>query len=80
MVSAPLSSYLGIDFGTSGARAIAIDTQETIQAQIHYPFNQQTPQIWQAALFYLLQNLPLNVRKSLQYEALNLDSVYLKKF
>ena len=71
MVSAPLSSYLGIDFGTSGARAIAIDTQETIQAQIHYPFNQQTPQIWQAALFYLLQNLPLNVRKSLQRIAIN---------
>ncbi|ELS04126.1 pentulose/hexulose kinase [Xenococcus sp. PCC 7305] len=33
-----MNYYLGIDFGTSGARAIAIDQATTIATQVKYPF------------------------------------------
>ncbi len=54
--------YLGIDFGTSGARAIAIDRQLQIRASIDYPFSDITldnlASSWQTALYALLDRIP----------------------
>jgi sugar (pentulose or hexulose) kinase len=58
-------SYLGIDFGTSGARAIAIDGDNNLQTQIDYPFTSQTPLSWHTALDYLLTNLPESIKNNL---------------
>nr|WP_242041854.1 FGGY-family carbohydrate kinase [Alkalinema sp. FACHB-956] len=62
--------FLGIDFGTSGARAIAIDTQGDIQAQVALPYpepqaNQPLAASWQQTLDALLIQLPLPVRARL---------------
>jgi D-ribulokinase len=55
---------LGIDFGTSGARAIAIDAAGQIQAQSTVDFagwqsaQPQSPGLWRSALFDLLNQIP----------------------
>ncbi len=67
-----MSFYLGIDFGTSGARAIAIDDNKEIQAQTQNNFQQgQSPGLWQETLFTLLAQLPLIVRENLSAIAIN---------
>lgn len=55
---------LGIDFGTSGARAIALNSEGSCQAEAHYTFAPGPPLSpqWQAALFNLLEQLPQVVR------------------
>ncbi|TVQ42068.1 MAG: carbohydrate kinase [Gloeocapsa sp. DLM2.Bin57] len=59
--------YLGLDFGTSGARAIAINEKKEIVAQGSYSWNQpHSSQEWQEALWYLLAELPRDIRKNLQ--------------
>lgn len=62
---------LGIDFGTSGARAIAIDGDGTIQAQASLSLAAQTAENWQTALFELLHQLPVSVRQRLRGIAIN---------
>lgn len=61
--------FLGIDFGTSGARAIAIDYSGTVCAQAQYSFvNSPLASVvndWQVALFSLLESIPLAVRRQL---------------
>ncbi|WNZ21851.1 FGGY-family carbohydrate kinase [Leptolyngbya sp. NK1-12] len=64
-------TFLGIDFGTSGARAIVINLQGDIQSQATRPFTQQTTTIWQASLFELIQQLPVPLRQSLRAIAIN---------
>ncbi|MEM9567243.1 MAG: FGGY-family carbohydrate kinase [Cyanobacteria bacterium P01_E01_bin.34] len=66
--------FLGLDFGTSGARAIAIDASGCIQAQARctYP----TPSInvaldWQSTLWTLLDRLPPNCRQQVQAIAID---------
>ncbi len=70
-----MNVFLGIDFGTSGARAIAIDPQGTIQAQAQYPFNLSTskdlPIIWQGALFALIEQIPSQFRQEIRAIAIN---------
>lgn len=63
--------WLGIDFGTSGARAIAINPQQQIVAQHQQPFTEQRPSIWQSALEGLILALPPDIRQGLQAIALN---------
>lgn len=70
MTNSPVSDKkmectLGLDFGTSGARAIAIDPTGKIRSQADYPFPPSAsanPDLWRTALFYLLdrtrQQLP----------------------
>jgi D-ribulokinase len=55
---------LGIDFGTSGARAIVLNAEGIPQAETNYTFDQGRPscQQWQIALFSLLEQLPRAVR------------------
>jgi D-ribulokinase len=63
---------LGIDFGTSGARAIVIDSQGIIQAQVAQSFtNPADPKIWQTTLFHLLGQIPLHIRQLVKSIALN---------
>ncbi len=62
---------LGIDFGTSGARAIAIDAQGEIVAQSRVNDLDQTPQAWRSALESLLSDLPQTVRSQIVGIAIN---------
>jgi xylulokinase len=66
-----MSFFLGIDFGTSGARAVAIDSAKIIQAQTQVNFVQQSPRQWQQALGQLLAKLPQKVRENLSAIAIN---------
>jgi D-ribulokinase len=70
-----MNLYLGIDFGTSGARAIVIDSTETIQAQatcrFTHPPSSNLPTAWKMALFNLFEQLPASLRSQIQKIALN---------
>jgi sugar (pentulose or hexulose) kinase len=77
--------YLGIDFGTSGARAIALsDPQGTavtppdrtlaeIQFQTSRPFTQSEnlPALWQNTLFHLIDQIPKTIRSQIRAIAIN---------
>ncbi|MEB3294357.1 MAG: FGGY-family carbohydrate kinase [Synechococcales bacterium] len=63
MVSA---SFVGIDFGTSGARAIALSTTGEILATVRSRDWGLDCAAWQRSLFDLLAQLPLAVRQTLQ--------------
>ena len=70
-----MNFYLGIDFGTSGARAIAIDRQrkiiDTQQSSFGSIPSHQLAQTWQDTLFELITQIPLQVRKNIQAIAIN---------
>ena len=90
-----MNFYLGLDFGTSGARAIAIDAGGKIYAEVCYPFEgsqhaipasayaeaptsslQKPPQlklssIWQSALFSLIAQIPLEIRREVKAIAID---------
>lgn len=67
--------FLGIDFGTSGARATVIDNEACIQAQMRYPWEiRAVPDwvdVWQTALFTLLASIPEQVRREIRAIAIN---------
>lgn len=69
--------YLGIDFGTSGARAVAIDPDAHILAGAEYPFNagsrvsEPLPSLWRRALFSLICQISPEIRGSLERIAIN---------
>ncbi|OKH37091.1 carbohydrate kinase [[Phormidium ambiguum] IAM M-71] len=66
--------YLGIDFGTSGARAIVIDSTGIIQAESQYLFtdlNDSLTTIWQQALFSLIAEIPEGIRGGICAIAIN---------
>lgn len=58
--------YLGLDFGTSGARASLIDDAGIPQFQHVVTFNENTWQEWLAALRQLLAAIPAELRHRLQ--------------
>ncbi|MEO1591362.1 MAG: FGGY-family carbohydrate kinase [Cyanobacteria bacterium J06632_22] len=60
--------YLGIDFGTSGARAIAINQSRGIVAQVQqvYASAVTLPESWRKTLWSLLADLPVQVRQRCQ--------------
>lgn len=62
---------LGIDFGTSGARAIVINHEGEIQARISLSSLEVSTNAWRTALFTLLQNVPISIRKGIQSIAIN---------
>ena len=70
-----MAYYLGIDFGTSGARAIAIDESRNIVEIGQIEFNNLAPetlaQTWQETLFALIRQIPVEVKKKLQAIAIN---------
>jgi len=59
-----MNFYLGIDFGTSGARAVVIDINGIIQAEAQYPFaaTADLAESWQTALFALIEQIPQRLR------------------
>ena len=66
--------YLGIDFGTSGARAMVIDDDACIQAETRYSFEDSSavmPSIWQQALFMLVEQIPEGLRREIKAIAIN---------
>jgi D-ribulokinase len=66
--------YLGIDFGTSGARAIAINTHKQIQAETHIRFEQPPPDLadyWRTTLFKLICQVPPDIRQNIQSIAID---------
>ncbi len=70
-----MNIYLGIDFGTSGARAIAIDAEKTIVARGQYPFTDSGADsgaiAWQKALFAIIEQIPQPIRR--QIKAIAID-------
>ena len=69
---------VGIDFGTSGARIIAIDAARNIRAEARYSFDNATINksnnlavLWQNALFSLIEQLPITVRREVKAIAIN---------
>lgn len=61
--------YLGIDFGTSGARGIVIDATGVIQAEAQYTFA-ATPlaeltATWQNTLYQLIEQIPTPIRQEI---------------
>ncbi len=71
----PQAYYLGIDFGTSGARGIVIDEQRQIITQVKDDFvnvsEAQLISIWQKALETLIEQIPLKIRRQIQAIAIN---------
>ncbi|MBW4682669.1 MAG: FGGY-family carbohydrate kinase [Microcoleus vaginatus WJT46-NPBG5] len=70
-----MNFYLGIDFGTTGARVVAIDAAGTLHAEAQYPFNtgdlDNLPALWQTALLTLISQIPQQVRRDLKAIAIN---------
>jgi sugar (pentulose or hexulose) kinase len=69
-----MDCYLGIDFGTSGARGIVIDEAESIVAETkeNYSINEDNlAQIWQNTLVNLIISIPLEIRSKIRAIALN---------
>lgn len=69
--------FLGLDFGTSGARACAIDTAKTLvwDQRIAYPHpDKQHPGDWRNALHALLTRLPEDIAAALQGIAIDATS------
>ncbi len=72
-----MNLYLGIDFGTTGARSTVIDSQGTIHCETEYTFankGQQQPElpsVWQNTLWDLIEQIPPTIRH--QVRAIALD-------
>lgn len=66
---------LGIDFGTSGARAIVIDIEGTIKAEARYAFEAQAAAdwvtTWHKGLFSVIEQLPLELRSRISAIAID---------
>ncbi len=67
---------LGIDFGTSGARAIALNsTQASVIAQSSYQFQNAKetadPKIWEQVLYQLIEAIAPQIRAQIHRIAIN---------
>ncbi|WP_445172847.1 hypothetical protein [Microcoleus sp.] len=84
-----MNLYLGIDFGTTGARSTVIDSQGTIHYESKYTFahngQQQTelPSVWENALWDSIEQIPPTIRNQVRAIALDGTSstimLYLNK-
>lgn len=66
--------YLGLDFGTSGARACVLDAQQQVVHEDRFRYQNpalQTPDDWREALHQLLRRLPAEIASRLQRIAVN---------
>ncbi|HEY9881331.1 MAG TPA: FGGY-family carbohydrate kinase [Leptolyngbyaceae cyanobacterium] len=61
------SLALGIDFGTSGARAAVIDLEQAVLTQVRcaYPSSDSLAESWRQTLFTLLDQIPVNLREQI---------------
>jgi len=72
-----MKHFLGLDFGTSGARACAIDTAQSIVWEQRIAYTDaasQTPLDWRTALHTLLGALPKHIAASLHGMAIDATS------
>ena len=64
-----MSLYLGLDFGTSGARSLVLDRGGTVHFQASYPFTNRlsvaTSTEWQTALVSLIKQIPQPLRSQI---------------
>jgi len=72
-----MNLYLGIDFGTTGARSTVIDSQGTIHSETEYTFanngqqHPELPSVWQNALWDSIEQIPPAIRN--QVRAIAID-------
>jgi len=73
-----MNFYIGIDFGTSGARAVVINAAGIVKAEAQSSFDAETltkpdslATNWQQTLFSLIEQIPLDVRRNVKAIALN---------
>ncbi|WP_293358400.1 MULTISPECIES: FGGY-family carbohydrate kinase [unclassified Microcoleus] len=70
-----MNLYLGIDFGTTGARSTIIDSQGTIHCETECTFagaqQPELPSVWQNALSAVIEQIPATIRN--QVSAIALD-------
>jgi len=70
-----MKTFLGIDFGTSGCRAVVIDLEENIHLETVITFSESFSlnciKIWKQSLFELFANIPQDLSKSIRAIAIN---------
>jgi D-ribulokinase len=77
-----MNLYLGIDFGTTGARSTVIDVTSKIHSETEFTFEgdraipsgqpqPELPKAWQTALFGVIEQIPLDIRS--QVRAIAID-------
>ncbi|MDJ0516742.1 MAG: FGGY-family carbohydrate kinase [Trichodesmium sp. MO_231.B1] len=70
-----MNLYLGLDFGTSGARGVVIDSNFQVKAQTQYTWKNseenKLPHVWQKALFSLISHIPEKIRKEIRAIAID---------
>ena len=67
-----MNFYIGVDFGTSGARAVAIDSTAVVCAQTNAELTDPADWAgWQRALFSLIEQLPQACRTGARSIAIN---------
>lgn len=70
-----MNFYLGIDFGTTGARSTIIDSQGTIHCETAYTFAdaqpRELPSVWQNALWAVIEQIPATIRNQVRTIALD---------
>lgn len=70
-----MNLYLGIDFGTSGARAVVINAEGVIQSETKYSFTEASSPpaavTWKRALFALIEQIPQEIRTGIKAIAIN---------
>jgi D-ribulokinase len=65
-------AWLGLDFGSSGARAVVIDDRDEVLAQGRYEFSgEQSASLWRTALYELIGQIPFTIRRRLAAIALD---------
>ncbi|NEQ78203.1 MAG: FGGY-family carbohydrate kinase, partial [Okeania sp. SIO2C9] len=66
---------LGLDFGTSGARAVVIDSNFQVKVQTQYVWENtqenKLPHVWQKALFSLISHIPQEMLGDIQAIAID---------
>lgn len=67
--------HLGIDFGTSGARGIVIDSAGNVASKVRFPFEvlveDDLTKCWETALFSLLEQIKGELRREITRIAIN---------
>lgn len=69
-----MNFYLGIDFGTSGARGVVINDKAAIQREMRYPWESVTMDLttaWEKALWTLLAQIPDELKLGMKAIAIN---------
>ncbi len=67
--------FLGIDFGTSGARGIVINENEEVITQVNHSFSNQEvnnlAQTWKNTLYFILEKISIDIRNDIEAISIN---------